>query len=92
MDSKAKNQVPIRVKYKGTEIGEYYADIVVKNQVITFSSANACPVKCLPWGISAPGGTPKGGFHSAGLFNRGGQRKTSVCVCVGLWLIERRKT
>jgi GxxExxY protein len=31
---KAKNQVPIRVKYKGTEVGEYYADIVVEDQVI----------------------------------------------------------
>jgi len=34
MDSKAKNQVPIRVKYKGTEVGEYYADIVIEDQVI----------------------------------------------------------
>jgi len=31
---KAKNQIPICVKYKGTEVGEYYADIVVENQVI----------------------------------------------------------
>jgi len=31
---KAKNQVPIRVKYKDTEVGEYYADIVVEDQVI----------------------------------------------------------
>lgn len=25
---KAENQVPIKVKYKGTEVGEYFADIV----------------------------------------------------------------
>jgi GxxExxY protein len=31
---KAENQVPIKVEYKGTEVGEYYADIVVENQVI----------------------------------------------------------
>ena len=31
---KAESQVPIRVNYKGTEVGEYYADIVVENQVI----------------------------------------------------------
>ena len=31
---KSENQVPIKVKYKGTEVGEYYADIVVENQVI----------------------------------------------------------
>ncbi|MBE9570682.1 MAG: GxxExxY protein [Proteobacteria bacterium] len=31
---KAKNQVPIKVHYKGTKVGEYYADIVVENQVI----------------------------------------------------------
>lgn len=31
---KAENQVPIKVKYKGTEVGEYYADIVVENQII----------------------------------------------------------
>jgi GxxExxY protein len=30
----AENQVPIKVKYKGAEVGEYYADIVVENQVI----------------------------------------------------------
>ena len=30
----AKNQIPICVKYKGTDVGEYYADIVVENQVI----------------------------------------------------------
>lgn len=27
-------QVPIKVRYKGHEIGEYFADIVVENQVI----------------------------------------------------------
>ncbi len=31
---KAENQVPIKVKYKGVEVGEYYADIVVESQVI----------------------------------------------------------
>ncbi|MEE9611602.1 MAG: GxxExxY protein, partial [Desulfatiglandales bacterium] len=31
---KAKSQVPIKVKFKGKEVGEYYADIIVENQVI----------------------------------------------------------
>ncbi|WDN87067.1 hypothetical protein BuS5_00035 [Desulfosarcina sp. BuS5] len=31
---KAEKQMPIKVNYKGTEIGEYYADIVVENQII----------------------------------------------------------
>lgn len=31
---KAEAQVPIRVLYKGREVGEYFADIVVENQVI----------------------------------------------------------
>ena len=31
---KAENQVPVKVTYKGREVGEYYADIVVKNKVI----------------------------------------------------------
>ena len=31
---KAENQVPIKVKYKGTEVGEYFADIVVEDQII----------------------------------------------------------
>ena len=31
---KAENQVPINVKYKGEIVGEYFADIVVENQVI----------------------------------------------------------
>ena len=31
---KAENQVPIKVAYKGTQVGEYYADIAVENQVI----------------------------------------------------------
>ena len=31
---RAENQVPIKVQYKGNEVGEYYADIVVENQVI----------------------------------------------------------
>ena len=31
---KAENQVPIRVQYKGKDVGEYSADIVVENQVI----------------------------------------------------------
>jgi GxxExxY protein len=30
----AENQVPIKVTYKGAKVGEYYADIVVENQVI----------------------------------------------------------
>lgn len=31
---KAENQVPIKVEYKGKIVGEYYADIVVENQII----------------------------------------------------------
>jgi GxxExxY protein len=31
---KAENQVPIKVKYKGKEVGDYFADIVVEGQVI----------------------------------------------------------
>jgi len=31
---KAESQVPSKVKYKGTEVGEYFADIVVEDQVI----------------------------------------------------------
>jgi GxxExxY protein len=31
---KAENQVPIKVKYKGKEVGEYFADIVVEDKVI----------------------------------------------------------
>ena len=31
---KAEAQVPIKVNYKGKEVGEYYADIVVENLVI----------------------------------------------------------
>ena len=31
---KAESQVPIKVVYKGKEVGEYYSDIVVENQVI----------------------------------------------------------
>ena len=30
----AKSQVPIKIKYKGTEVGDYYADILVEDQVI----------------------------------------------------------
>jgi len=30
----AHNQVPIKVKYKGKEVGEYFADIVVENRVL----------------------------------------------------------
>jgi GxxExxY protein len=30
----AESQVPVKVKYKGTEVGEYYADMIVENQVI----------------------------------------------------------
>ncbi len=31
---KAERQVPIKVSYKGEEVGEYYADLVVENQII----------------------------------------------------------
>ena len=31
---KAESQSPIEVKYKGVAVGEYFADIVVENQVI----------------------------------------------------------
>ena len=31
---KAESQVPITVKYKGNDVGEYFADILVENQVI----------------------------------------------------------
>jgi len=31
---KAENQVPIKVKYKGQEVGDYFADIVVEDQVV----------------------------------------------------------
>jgi GxxExxY protein len=31
---KAANQVPISVKYKNKEVGEYFADIVVEDEVI----------------------------------------------------------
>jgi len=31
---KAESQVPIAVRYKGVEVGEYFADIVVEDQVI----------------------------------------------------------
>lgn len=31
---KAENQMPINVKYKGKEVGEYFADIVVENKII----------------------------------------------------------
>lgn len=31
---KAENQVPINVRYKGKDVGEYYADIIVENTVI----------------------------------------------------------
>jgi len=31
---KAENQVPINVDYKGSLVGDYYADIVVENKVI----------------------------------------------------------
>ena len=31
---KAENQVPILVQYKNREVGEYFADIVVEDQVI----------------------------------------------------------
>jgi len=31
---KAESQIPIVVKYKGAEVGEYFADIVVEEQII----------------------------------------------------------
>jgi GxxExxY protein len=31
---KAEKQVPIKVKYKGQEVGDYFADIVVEDQII----------------------------------------------------------
>jgi GxxExxY protein len=31
---KAENQVPINVRYKGKDVGEYYADFIVENRVI----------------------------------------------------------
>ncbi|MDY6989250.1 MAG: GxxExxY protein [Thermodesulfobacteriota bacterium] len=31
---KAESQVPIKVQYKGKEVGEYWADMVVEDQVI----------------------------------------------------------
>jgi GxxExxY protein len=31
---RAESQYPVKVKYKGTEAGEYFADIVVEDQVI----------------------------------------------------------
>ena len=31
---KARSQAPIKIKYKGTEVGDYYADILVEDQVI----------------------------------------------------------
>ncbi|MBW1821920.1 MAG: GxxExxY protein [Deltaproteobacteria bacterium] len=31
---KAENQAPIKVNYKGSEVGEYFADVVVEDQVI----------------------------------------------------------
>lgn len=31
---KAQNQFPIKVNYKGTEVGDYFADILVEEQVL----------------------------------------------------------
>ena len=31
---KSENQVPVKVKYKGKDVGEYFADIIVEDQVI----------------------------------------------------------
>jgi len=31
---KAESQVPIKVSYKGSQVGDYYADIVVENSVL----------------------------------------------------------
>ena len=33
-DLKAECQVPIKVEYKGKQVGEYFADIVVENKII----------------------------------------------------------
>ena len=30
----AESQVPVKVKYKGKKVGEYFADIVVENKII----------------------------------------------------------
>ena len=34
MGLKAERQVPITVNYKGQEVGEYYADMIVEDQII----------------------------------------------------------
>ena len=34
MGLKAESQVPIIIKYKGNEVGEYFADIVVEDRII----------------------------------------------------------
>jgi len=39
---KAEKQAPIKVTYKGKEVGEYYSDIVVENQVIIEIKAVEC--------------------------------------------------
>ena len=31
---KAQNQFPVKVNYKGTEVGDYFADILVEEQVL----------------------------------------------------------
>jgi GxxExxY protein len=33
-DLKIESQVPIKVKYKNENVGEYFADIIVENQII----------------------------------------------------------
>jgi GxxExxY protein len=42
---KAEAQVPVKVRYKGHEIGEYFADIVVENQVIIGLKAVRVPAE-----------------------------------------------
>jgi GxxExxY protein len=39
---KAESQVPIKVVYKGKQVGEYYSDIVVEDQVIIEIEAVEC--------------------------------------------------
>jgi GxxExxY protein len=39
---KAESQVPIRVSYKGEEVGEYFADIIVENELILELKAVQC--------------------------------------------------
>jgi GxxExxY protein len=31
---RSRNHVPVKVKYKGVDVGEYYADVVVEDQIV----------------------------------------------------------